>query len=124
MFGEICIRIDRGAIFCHVNKIIPDIRDVPCVTSVTQKWNGAKPSFIIRDNVKANEMVGLLEWIIDHCPEYIIVVIIDISRIIDAVACVRKYFVAASVDRGLVLFMRIGIIDSMLNSSPTHINSQ
>ena len=122
--GEICIRIDNGAIFCHVSKIIPDIKDVPCVTSVTQKWNGAKPSFVIKDNVKASEIIGLLEWMIDHCPEYIIVVIIDISRIMDAVACVRKYFVAASVDRGLVLSMRIGIIDIMLSSSPIHINSQ
>lgn len=31
---------------------------------------------------------------------------------------------AASVDRGLDLSTRIGIIDIMLRSSPTHINSQ
>lgn len=36
----------------------------------------------------------------------------------------RKYFVAASVDRGLDLFIRMGIIDIMLNSNPTHINNQ
>lgn len=48
----------------------------------------------------------------------------DSRRIIDAVACMRKYFVAASVDRGLDLFIRIGIIANMLISRPIHINSQ
>lgn len=43
-----------------------------------------------------------------------------ISIIIEAVACVRKYFVAASVDRGSFLYMRRGIIASRLISNPTH----
>lgn len=34
---EIWYRIDRGAIFCHVNKIRPDDMEIPCVTSGTQK---------------------------------------------------------------------------------------
>lgn len=42
----------------------------------------------------------------------------------EAVACVRKYLVAASVDRGLIFFMRMGMIASMLISNPTHIRSQ
>lgn len=41
--------------------------------------------------------------------------------IIDAVACVRKYFVAASVDRGFFLLIISGIIARRLNSRPTHI---
>lgn len=45
---------------------------------------------MIRDKVRAREMIKLLEWNIDHCPEYNIVMMIDSSRIIDAVACVRN----------------------------------
>ena len=43
--------------------------------------------------------------------------------IIEAVACVTKYFVAASVDRGFFLLISMGIIASRLNSRPTHISS-
>lgn len=39
-------------------------------------------------------------------------------------ACVRKYLVAASVDRGVALLIRIGIIASMFISNPIHIVSQ
>lgn len=42
----------------------------------------------------------------------------------DAVAWVKKYLVAASVDRGFVLFIRIGIIANMLISNPIHISNQ
>lgn len=35
-----------GASFCHVRRIMPGISGVPWVTSGTQKWNGASPSFI------------------------------------------------------------------------------
>lgn len=42
--------------------------------------------------------------------------------IIEAVACVTKYFVAASVDRGFFLLVRSGIMARRLNSRPTHIN--
>lgn len=37
----------NGAIFCHVNSRRPLRIGIPCVTSGTQKWKGAKPSFII-----------------------------------------------------------------------------
>jgi len=35
--GEIWYRMDKGAIFCHVNRIIPEDKEMPCVTSGTQK---------------------------------------------------------------------------------------
>lgn len=44
--------------------------------------------------------------------------------IIEAVACVRKYFVAASVDRGFFLLARSGMIAKRLISNPTHIKSR
>lgn len=46
------------------------------------------------------------------------------SIIIEAVACVRKYFVAASVDRGFFLLANRGIIARRLISNPTHIKSK
>lgn len=42
--------------------------------------------------------------------------------IIEAVAWVTKYFVAASVDRGFFLLISSGIIAKRLISSPTHIS--
>lgn len=46
------------------------------------------------------------------------------NRIIEAVACVRKYFVAASVDRGVFLLVSRGIMAKRLTSNPTHIRSK
>lgn len=42
--------------------------------------------------------------------------------IIEAVACVMKYFVAASVDRGFFLSINRGMIANKLSSSPTHMS--
>lgn len=44
----------------------------------------------------------------------------DRRSIIEAVACVRKYLVAASVDRGLDLLIISGIRASKFISSPIH----
>lgn len=38
--------MDSGATFCHVRRIRPVCSGIPCVTSGSQKWNGASPSFI------------------------------------------------------------------------------
>lgn len=46
--------------------------------------------------------------------------IIANRKIIEAVAWVRKYLVAASVDRGLELYINTGITASMLISRPAH----
>lgn len=43
---------------------------------------------------------------------------------VDAVACVRKYFVEASVDRGLDRFIIMGIMASMFISKPIQTSSQ
>lgn len=59
-----------------------------------------------------------------HWPESRMLSVIAIIRIIDAVACVKKYLVAASVDRGVALLIRIGIIASIFISNPIHIVSQ
>lgn len=49
---------------------------------------------------------------------------IAIMRIIDAVDCIRKYLMAASVERGFVFFIRIGMKASMFISRPTQARNQ
>lgn len=45
-------------------------------------------------------------------------------RSIEAVACVKKYFVAASVDRGLCCLVNKGMIANIFISNPTQIMNQ
>lgn len=52
-----------------MRRIIPDVSWVPCVTSGTQKWNGASPSFMASAMVIIYDVTGLSEFIIVHCPE-------------------------------------------------------
>lgn len=55
---------------------------------------------------------------------YIRLIIAAIIRSIEAVACVKKYFVAASVDRGLCCLVSSGIIASIFISNPTQTKNQ
>lgn len=55
---------------------------------------------------------------------YIKLTIAAIIRSIEAVACVRKYFVAASVDRELCCLVNRGIMANMFISNPTQIRNQ
>lgn len=45
---------------------MPDDNGIPCVTSGTQKWNGASPSFIARARVIRIDAVWLEIWKIVH----------------------------------------------------------
>lgn len=122
--GVIIYKTDKGANFCHVNRISPDINGTPWVTSGTQKWNGDSPSFIVRAIVTMIDAIGLFNFIMDQWPVYNRLVIAAIMRSMDAVAWVRKYFVAASVDRGLCCFVNSGIIASIFISNPTQVINQ
>jgi hypothetical protein len=62
--------------------------------------------------------------VIDHWSESSRLITIAISSSIDAVACVMKYLVAASVDRGFPLLISRGMNANILISRPTHIISQ
>lgn len=116
--------MDSGAIFCHVSRIKPDDMEIPCVTSGTQKWNGANPSFIARAVVIMIDAMGLRSFDTVHCPECSRLMMIPIIKIMEAVACVRKYFVAASMARGLYFFMRMGMIANRFISKPIQTISQ
>ena len=41
---------------------MPDESEIPCVTSGTQKWKGARPSFMANARVIRIEAVGLDIW--------------------------------------------------------------
>lgn len=121
---EIWYRIERGASFCQVRRISPDDRGMPCVTSGTQKWNGDRPSFMVRAKVIIVEAVGLRVFMTVHWPEWRRFMMMASMSSMDAVACVRKYLVDASVDRGLDRFIIMGIIASMFISKPIQTSSQ
>lgn len=97
---------------------------MPCVTSGTQKWNGAIPNFIARAIVISIDAIGLNSFITVHWPEYIKLIMMAIISSIEAVDWVRKYLVDASVARGLCFFIIIGIIASMFISNPIQMSSQ
>ena len=124
MEGAIWYRTDRGAIFCQVSRIIPDINGIPWVTSGTQKWKGDNPSFIDKATVIMLDTIGFRMFRAVHCPVNNRFMIIPSIRSIDAVAWVRKYFVAASIARGLNFFVRMGIMASMFISNPIQIVNQ
>lgn len=56
-----------------------------------------------------------------HCPVSSRLMIIPSIRSIDAVAWVRKYFVDASMARGLNFFIRMGMMASIFISNPIQI---
>lgn len=121
---EVWYRTDRGASFCHVRRIRPDDRGIPWVTSGTQKWNGDRPSFITRARVMTVDASGFVMFVTVHWPEYRRLVTIASMSSIDAVAWVRKYFVAASTARGLCCFISTGIMANMFISKPIQTRSQ
>lgn len=122
--GIIWYRIDIGATFCQVRSSMPDDSGLPCVTSGTQKWNGAIPSFMAIDTVMMADGRVLCVFVMVHCPEDIRSRVMASISSMDAVAWIRKYFVAASMARGLKFFIRIGTIASMFISNPIQIISQ
>lgn len=79
---------------------------------------------MVSANVIIMDAVGLNSFMMVHWPEYIKLMIIANIRSMEAVACVKKYLVAASVDRGLCCFISIGIIANMFISNPIQIISQ
>lgn len=59
-----------------------------------------------------------------HCPESRLLERIAIIKIMDAVACTKKYLTAASVERGFIFLVRIGMKASIFISRPTQVRNQ
>lgn len=97
---------------------------MPCVTSGSHEWKGANPSLIAREIKVIVMMVSLVSGWNVHNPSCLKFIRMDSRRIIEAVACVRKYLVAASVERGLELYIMSGIRASKFISSPIHMTNK
>jgi len=106
-----------GAIFCHVIKIILLIQFKPSITIGNQKWKGAIPVFIIKEDAKIILIFELKFNIIFHSIKKENK-IIENNRILDARAWVRKYFSDASEENKLFNFIVKGIKDNKLISKP------
>lgn len=66
----------------------------------------------------------LMLFVMVQYPENRLLERMAITRIMDAVVCARKYLVAASVERGLVFFIRIGKKASIFISRPVQVKNQ
>ena len=103
---------------------MPDSSGIPCVTSGTQKWKGASPSFIARAIVIINEADVLEIWPVIHWFVVDALKIAENKIIIDAVAWIIKYLIADSVLREWWGFVINGITANVLISNPIQAVSQ
>lgn len=115
----ILINSIMGAIFCHVNRIRELIHLNPSITSGNQKCIGAAPNFVRNAVfiiiVREKFMRGLINSSVDNN------IIIAVNKINDAIACVTKYFIAASDANTFFFSENKGIIDNKFISNPIHI---
>jgi len=116
-------KIIIGATFCQVIKIILLIQFNPSITIGNQKWKGAIPIFIIKEEAK---IILILELKFNKNFHSIIKEnrIIENNKILEARACVKKYFKEASDENKLFNFIVKGIKDNKLISKPIQILNQ
>jgi hypothetical protein len=108
------MRIFKGAIFCHVARIIHKGQEILLITAGNQKWQGAAPNFKRRAQ-KIKEEPGL---IIRFGAENIISVNTPNKRRPDPMAWARKYFIAASLSRFMDDLVIKGTNERRLSSKP------
>lgn len=107
-----------------MRRINPTLSLIPCATSGSHEWNGARPSLIAREIKVAIIMVlSVSGWNV-HRPSCLKFMRIEKRRIIEAVACVRKYLVAASVERGFEMLFISGMRANKFISNPIHMRNR
>jgi hypothetical protein len=84
------VRIDSGANFCHVDKIMHVNQESDDITEGNQKWYGTIPNLINIDDISINIIIVFIGTTFHMAVE-------DIKRILDPRACAKKYFNIASV---------------------------
>lgn len=86
--GDVNVRMVSGAIFCQERSSAEFNQDSLFIVGGNQKWSGAAPSF----NNMAVESIVFVVWLTG----------ITINRIIiiEPIACIKKYFIADSVELG------------------------
>lgn len=92
----------------------------PSITIGNQKWKGAIPVFIIKEEAKMILILELKFVVIFHSIKKENK-IIENKRILEAKAWVRKYFNVASEENRLFNFIVKGIKDNKLISNPIQI---
>lgn len=115
---------DSGANFCQVVRIRAVVVDVPCSTSGSQKWNGARPSLMARAVVRIVHEILLDICVMSHWPSVQALVMLENRISVEAVACVRKYLVAASIARGWCCLAINGTMAKVLISNPVQARIQ
>lgn len=111
------IKIIRGIIFCHVERIKHENHEIAAIVLGSQKWQGANPSlYIVPPVIKIDlNFIGINEF----------KRIIPPSRIrAEPMAWVIKYLIAPSVSCKFIENIIIGINLSKLSSNPSHSRSQ
>lgn len=111
-------RIVIGGSFIIVDRRRAVVIGEPCSTSGNQKWKGTRPSFIAIAAVSRAEDVGWVNWVMSHCPVCQALIVLENKIRAEAVACTRKYLIAASIARGWWVFEMRGMIARVLISSP------
>jgi len=106
-----------GAIFCQINKIKDCLQLVYSITWGNQKWKGAIPAFIESARVKTTEY-GLKSNFVGARSIKVIRIIIT-----EAIAWLRKYLMALSLDFWLDLIIRMGMNLIRLISNPIQARS-
>lgn len=106
-----------GASFCQVIKIKAMFQFKPSITFGNQKWKGATPLFIIKEDakIKLNKKFLFIKML---CSIFELNKIIANKRVLEANACVRKYLIEASAENKLFEFIESGIKDKRLISNP------
>lgn len=89
----------------------------PSITIGNQKWNGAMPVFIIKEDAKIILIFELKFKKVFHSIKKENK-IIENKRVLEAKACVKKYFKDASEENKLFNFIVRGINDKRLISNP------
>lgn len=72
----------------------------PCNTSGSQKWRGARPSFMDRAIVSIMQAGWFVSCVMSQVPVDQALIVLAKSTMAEAAAWVRKYLVAASAARG------------------------
>lgn len=109
-----------GAIFCHVRINKQFNQSKPSITSGNQKWNGAIPIFVRREEFIVNKNI---DWKFRFVKKFLFIIIemIDSRIIVEAIDCTIKYLIEDSADNIFFLLCIKGIIDNKLISNPNHI---
>lgn len=121
---DVMERIVIGGNFMTVDSSRAVVRDEPCRTSGSQKWNGTSPSFIAIAVVSRVDARGWFSWVMSHWPVDQALVMLEKRINVEAAACTRKYLIDASMARGWWGFEIRGIIARVLISSPVQAITQ